>query len=371
MLYEVTNKSLSEDSSEEPGVVKYIDLSDSMTEENLYIDTVPQTREWVILRIEQLIETIINSIYNKKPLLIKLSKFGSWRFAVLVRVLDLIHESLVSNTPVTKRNIYYRDINLFKESRIVDKIIEDIAYTFRVQRSALNVLAAAKGLVCGHIKIKRKNNEEISCLQDSEVLIPSEIEIESIEIEADWILIVEKESTFRTLVISKFYDHPIAGKGVIITAKGYPDISTREFLHMISKSISTSPSPYKRSTPILCLVDYDPYGINILATYKFGSYAEAHNSHLMAIPSIKWIGVHSSDFHKNQENGYIPMNNKDIKKAFDLLQKEWIQEHINLKNELCRMIFTRVKAEIQLLSENDGRCLTEYLADKISKGEWL
>ncbi|KTW29741.1 hypothetical protein T552_00948 [Pneumocystis carinii B80] len=299
------------------------------------------------------------------------TQIGSWRFAVLIRILDLIHESLVSNTPVTKRDIYYRDINLFKNSKIVNKIIEDIAYTFKIRRSALNVLATAKGLVCGHIKIKRKNFEEINCLQDSEVLIPSETEIESIETEADWILIVEKESTFRTLLISKFYNHPVAGKGVIITAKGYPDISTREFLYMISKSISSSSSPYKRSTPILCLVDYDPHGINILATYKFGSYAEAHNSHLMAIPSIKWLGAHSNDFRKNQENGYIPMNNNDIKKAFDLLQKEWIQEHINLKNELCRMLFTRVKAEIQLLSENDEKCLTEYLADKISKGEWL
>lgn len=154
-------------------------------------------------------------------------------------------------------------------------------------------------------------------------------------------------------------------------AKGFPDISTREFLYMISKSISSSQNPYKRSTPILCLVDHDPYGIGILATYKYGSYATAHNSHLMAIPSIKWVGVHSNDFDKTQENGYIPMSKHDVKKAFELLQKEWIQDHISWRNELCRMLFTGMKAEIQLICENDGRCLTEYLADKIAKGKWI
>ncbi|KAG4301920.1 hypothetical protein PCK1_001896 [Pneumocystis canis] len=397
---------LSEESSIESEILEYINLSDDRTKEkSFYIDTVPQTRQWVIMRIEKIIETLINCIYHRKPLLLKLStrnnkcifdrktnmikrnslgkerlfrfpgktKKGSWKFAVLVRVLDLIHEALVLNTPVTKssRNIFYRDVNLFKEQKVVDNLIEDIAFTFKIRRSALNVLATAKGLVCGYIKIKRKNFEEIDCLKDSEILIPSEAEIESIEINADWILIVEKESTFRTLAISKLYDHPIAGRGVIITAKGFPDISTREFLCIISKSISSSQNPYKRSTPILCLVDYDPYGIGILATYKYGSYATAHNNHLMAIPSIKWIGVHSNDFHKNQEDGYIPMNKQDVKKAVELLQKEWIRDHISWRNELCRMLFTRVKAEIQLISENDERCLTEYLADKIAKGKWI
>ncbi|KAG5513733.1 hypothetical protein PMAC_000771 [Pneumocystis sp. 'macacae'] len=399
-----------EESSTESEVFHYIDFTGvDIEKKTLYIDTVPRTRitesfrEWVIMRIEKFIETLITCIYNRKPLLLKLStrnnkcifdrqtnmikrnsigknrffrfpdrtKKGSWKFTVLVRVLDLIHEALVSNTPVTKRNIFYRDVNLFKEQKIVDNLIEDIAFTFKVRRSALNVLATARGLVCGYIKIKRKNFDEINCLQDSEVLIPSETEIEDLEIEADWILVVEKESTFKTLTICKLHDHPIAGKGVIITAKGFPDISTREFLYMISKSILSSQNPYKRSTPILCLVDHDPYGIGILATYKYGSYATAHNSHLMAIPSIKWVGVHSNDFDKTQENGYIPMSKHDVKKAFELLQKEWIQDHISWRNELCRMLFTGMKAEIQLICENDGRCLTEYLADKISKGKWI
>ncbi|CCJ28443.1 unnamed protein product, partial [Pneumocystis jirovecii] len=353
----------SEESSTESEIIHYIDFAGvDMEKKTLYIDTVPRTS--IFDRQTNMIKR--NSIGKERFFRFPdRTKKGSWKFAVLVRVLDLIHEALVSNTP--SRNIFYRDVNLFKEQKIVDNIIEDIAFTFKIRRSALNVLATARGLVCGYIKIKRKNLDEINCLQDSEVLIPSETEIEGVEIEADWILVVEKESTFKTLTICKLYDHPVAGKGVIITAKGFPDISTREFLYMISKSISSSQNPYKRSTPILCLVDHDPYGIGILATYKYGSYATAHNSHLMAIPSIKWVGVHSNDFDKTQENGYIPMSKHDVKKAFELLQKEWIQDHISWRNELCRMLFTGMKAEIQLICENDGRCLTEYLADKIAK----
>lgn len=44
--------------------------------------------------------------------------------------------------------------------------------------------------------------------------------------------------------------------------KGYPDINTRLFVKQVSR---------KLNIPILALVDANPYGIEIMCVYRFGS----------------------------------------------------------------------------------------------------
>ena len=83
--------------------------------------------------------------------------------AVILRILDLVHEALCENTIVSKRcasiiledssqyqellnsqcrNIYYKDPELFKTQRTVDRYVDKIAYTFGVSRLALNVVSS-------------------------------------------------------------------------------------------------------------------------------------------------------------------------------------------------------------------------------------
>ena len=85
--------------------------------------------------------------------------------AVLIRILDLIHEALCDNVIVSKRcdsdslgapiwfkhgsgltfhrrNIYYKDPALFRSQSTVDIYVDKIAYTFGVSRLALNVVSA-------------------------------------------------------------------------------------------------------------------------------------------------------------------------------------------------------------------------------------
>lgn len=52
---------------------------------------------------------------------------SSWSFAAakLFRVLDIAHEALVDNTPITKRDMYYCDPNLFQTQLVVDKVSFD------------------------------------------------------------------------------------------------------------------------------------------------------------------------------------------------------------------------------------------------------
>ena len=79
-----------------------------------------------------------------------------YQSAVLLRILDLIHEALVSETVISKRSlndrylheerlnhsryIYYKDVALFQSQSVVDRYGDILANTIGVSRSALNVV---------------------------------------------------------------------------------------------------------------------------------------------------------------------------------------------------------------------------------------
>lgn len=78
--------------------------------------------------------------------------------AVVLRILELIHEALINKIILTKRcifnrrplingldlqafrDIYYRDPALFSKQSVVDRYVDDLACTFGVPRSLLNVV---------------------------------------------------------------------------------------------------------------------------------------------------------------------------------------------------------------------------------------
>lgn len=77
------------------------------------------------------------------------------------RVLCIIHNLIKSNSITTKRDIYYRDVELFETQSAVDKIVDNLAYSFGVQRLELNIVASPKGLVYGDLTIVTKNGTAI------------------------------------------------------------------------------------------------------------------------------------------------------------------------------------------------------------------
>ncbi|KAK6581907.1 hypothetical protein PZA11_005604 [Diplocarpon coronariae] len=281
----------------------------------------------------------------------------AWKFTALLRILELSHEALVTGIVTTKRDIYYRDPELFMKQVVVDRYVDDIAYTFGVGRDALNVVAAAKGLVAGSFLVTRKDESVIDFTAEPEgLLIPNPTDMDVIQfIHVRWILVVEKEATFRTLATARYWKCSIAGKGLLITAKGYPDIQTRQFLHILST--------HHPAIPILALVDFDPDGIGIMSTYKYGSQALAHEANL-AVPSVRWLGVQSHDFLEQDEGvqGLLKMSARDRRIARKMLERV-SGEHAGVEEEWMRelqvMLMLNVKAEIQILG--NGEKLGEWL----------
>lgn len=71
------------------------------------------------------------------------------------------------------------------------------------------------------------------------------------------------------------------------------------------------------------LSDADPYGIDILLVYAFGSKGMSYDSENLTIPSIRWLGVLQSDFDKFNipENCVIPLTEADKKYGSSMLNR--------------------------------------------------
>jgi len=282
--------------------------------------------------------------------------------AQLLRVMDLMHEALISDVPTTKRDLYYKDVSLFKSQAVVDRLIDDLAATFGLGRADLNVRASSKGLVCGSSLVIELVGGDIVEVNDAEgTLIPVAEEIARFDVDAAlyWVLIVEKEAVFQTLCRHKFTRHPsLPGHGLIITGKGYPDVATRQLVRTLSDNLPDC-------IPILALVDGDAYGIDILSVYKFGSISMGHEKEKLASRRIKWLGIRTSELASLglTKDSLIPITKHDEKKALAMLHRSGVPK--KWRRELQYMLHNRRKAEIEVLSSVQSPSNTAASSDEI------
>lgn len=70
------------------------------------------------------------------------------------------------------RDIYYRDPDLFVKQAVVDRYLDDLAFTLNISRDALNVVATAKGLIAGSLLVHKHDGQIIDCRAENEVFFP-------------------------------------------------------------------------------------------------------------------------------------------------------------------------------------------------------
>ncbi|KAF2852027.1 DNA topoisomerase IV, alpha subunit [Plenodomus tracheiphilus IPT5] len=290
----------------------------------------------------------------------------AWNFTVLLRIMEIIHSGLIGNTVMTKRDIYYHHPDLFVKQAVVDRYVDDLACTFGISRLQLNVTAAAKGLVAGNFTLVRASGNEVHAINEAEgMLIPTIGEEDMLSLNlVRWILVIEKEATFRALLSSPHWE-AMKSYGVVLTAKGYPDIASRRFLRHLAD--------HNPRIPIYAFVDLDPDGIAIMYTYKYGSYRLAHedvtpnNTYGLSLPKIRWLGVKVHHISRTPVDegdtdtdavprlqGLMKLTARDRAKAIRMLEwdlcahdgpeQEWRQE-------LQSMLMLNLKAEMQILDE--------------------
>lgn len=187
------------------------------------------------------------------------------RLAQLFRLLEEVSFALSTGQQVTKRDLYYKAPQLFGRQGVVDQLLDKVVRGLGVSRNATGIVASVKGLFAvgrGCDMTLRKllrdqygegsdhplsRAEEVCYAIEAQsvTLVPSMDDLLHIDTIAKWVLIVEKEAVFKTVVDSKLLgderDVLTVGKslgarfsslgpGVIVTGKGYPNLATKDFL---------------------------------------------------------------------------------------------------------------------------------------------
>lgn len=249
----------------------------------------------------------------------------------------------------------------------IEASLNDICCLVGCSRVHLHILAQTKGLVYGNLKYQLKTGEKIDCFSKKEgtPMPNSNVPITRIESDAKFILVIEKDSVFQKIIsqeskttFCKSY------KAILVTAKGYPDVNTRAFLSFVWS---------KLNIPILALTDADPHGVEIIFSYKFGSYTTAYEGPTIAIPQMRWLGLLPSDVEKLSipEAKTIPQTDLDRKKINSLLARPYLSDKTGWKDQLMLMRSTGRKAELEVIDESGEFLVSTYLPNKLRYASWL
>ncbi|KAJ5573853.1 uncharacterized protein N7459_008280 [Penicillium hispanicum] len=338
-----------------------LSLSPSEGQPSITLRTRPTVRDCSINSTNGTLEARSQQGSNRTNVWPGRTSFEAWKFTVIIRVLAVIDEALRTGQKISKRDIFYIDPAYFQSQRTVDAVIDDIAFTIGVDRGALHVEAAAKGLVAGQFRLKRESQVVLDARYTSpDTLIPRLQDDDDIDISgARWVLVVEKEAVFHRLARNDFHTNAIAGNGILVTGKGYPDLCTREFLRRLFDVSSTS---NHRPPRFYALVDGDPDGIAIMSTYKHGSLAHLHDNARLVIPALHWLGLRVSDAVMRAEVAtdvtLLGLTVRDRRKIVTMLRNNPVYANdgpeVEWRVELQRMLMLNVKTEIEVLYEHDG-----------------
>ncbi|RDE16323.1 MAG: hypothetical protein C4K47_01710 [Candidatus Thorarchaeota archaeon] len=280
------------------------------------------------------------------------------------RVMEIVYQLLRSGLHATKRELYYADVNLFRDQRYSDKIIEDVASMLPTTRDSIHVVAAARGSAMGRIVI-RDAGDRIDLTQMGTggwAITPFLDQVEIVESDAEFILLSEKDAAVMRLAEAKYWNRQPC---IVITGKGSGDIATRAFLKTMVKELEI---------PAFALMDSDPYGHYIYSVFLRGSKRLSYESPFIATPELKLLGVLSRDLDefKIPKSVRIPMMPADIKRVKEMLKEPFVQKNDPWVEDLQLMLRIKEKAEIQAFASHGFEYLTdEYIPRKLETGDWI
>jgi DNA topoisomerase VI subunit A len=275
---------------------------------------------------------------------------------------EKIHASIRDMYYNLKRTLPDSNENTFDEQSESDPIIVDLEVAIDVLREQLHLTTDRKGIVAGNVVIEDRGDKiDWSKLGSGGWSIPSTVdEIGFAKVDANFVLIVEKNAGFERLHEDKFWQKQHC---ILIGTGGQPSRGTRLLIQRLNQ---------EHKLPIYVMTDADSYGWYIYSVIKSGSISLAHVSDRIATPSAKFVGLTISDiFEYDLKKCTIKAKEVDIKRAKELLNYEWFKKP-HWQKEINLMIQKGVKAEIEALSHRGLKFMSEeYLPAKIKKKEFL
>ncbi|XP_028077335.1 meiotic recombination protein SPO11-2 isoform X1 [Camellia sinensis] len=282
------------------------------------------------------------------------------------KVMEMCYQVLVQEKRLTQRELFYKLLcdspDYFTSQLQVNRTIQDVVALLRCSRYSLGIMASSRGAIAGRLLLQEPNQEVVDCSAcgSSGYTISGDLNLlEKLVMKTDarYIIVVEKHAIFQRLAEDCVYNQI---PSILITAKGYPDIATRFLLHRISKTFP--------DLPIFGLVDWNPAGLAILCTFKFGSIGMGLEAYRYAC-NVKWLGLRRDDLELIPEQSFMPLKPKDVQIAKSLASSEILQD--NYKEELAVMVQSGKRAEIEALYFHGYDFLGKYLAKKIVLANYI
>lgn len=281
------------------------------------------------------------------------------KFTIYFKILHLIYNQLKLNNVVSKRQLYYLDVNLFQNQSIVDNCVDKIADCLGVSIEDLKISASQKGLVYGDLEILTNTNVIYSTKRsNSSTLIPPislNSKPEDLKItfnnnsweQPNAIIILEKDAILSGLINNEI-NAPQFQNSILITGRGFPDRLTKHFIYILTKTFS--------QIPIYGYFDSDIYGLMIAIDYKFKNFNSPCQNLI-----IKGASLFPKHFNTNCKMDYfIPLNDRDV--FVTISQFQSLLDNNNLKHNLAsliihmqRSLFLQVKRELQLFDILDDQ----------------
>uniref|UniRef100_A0A8R1DJB8 DNA topoisomerase (ATP-hydrolyzing) n=1 Tax=Caenorhabditis japonica TaxID=281687 RepID=A0A8R1DJB8_CAEJA len=320
--------------------------------------------EFALADIEEQMES------GKKMLVLRTSfdgsnfhlKYGEQRKLKLERDLNClrqVYDLLENDKKSTKREMYYEFKALFTTQKNMDSSIRSICELLDEKRENLNIQASGRGLLRGAITFM---TDEMGVVDGrvQDVLITDNLITPDFICDADFLLVVEKDTTFQKLLDENF--QAIFPRAILVTAKGYPDISTRNLVKFIAE---------KRRLPVFGLFDADPHGIEIYLTYKYGAREQKAEGRGAFVPSLQWIGMFPSDFHHFpiDASQRLPLTSHDHVKLTRLIPRAIQLDEQKAAQELDWMLQNKCKLELESITMCGKEFMSRYLIAPRVRGE--
>ncbi|XP_077245506.1 sporulation 11-2 isoform X4 [Tasmannia lanceolata] len=256
------------------------------------------------------------------------------------KVMELCFQILVQEKLVTQRELFYKLLcdspDYFTSQVQVNRTVQDVVALLRCSRQSLGIMASSRGAVVGRLLLQEPDQEIVECsvLGSAGHAITGNLNsLKKLVLHSDarYIIVVEK----RLAEDRMFNQIP----SILITAKGYPDIATR-----------------------------NPAGLAILCTYKFGSIGMGLEAYRYAC-NIKWLGLRGDDLQLIHQHSYVPLKPRDLQIAKSLMSSAMLEDIY--RAELTSMVNNGHKVEIEALYSHGYDFLGKYIAKKIVQTDYI
>jgi DNA topoisomerase-6 subunit A len=289
-------------------------------------------------------------------------------FAQYVVMASAIRRLLDEEMESTIRGMYYATLSTVGDEKNKQKFwnsqensddaIKAVELLTGVPREEFSVTSKPKGMISGPITL-RVGGDLIDCSLGSKAtsqLIPTNIrDVEILNVKADFVLVVEKDTVLNNIRKSGFIQKYNA---ILMTGSGEPDRASR----MMVKTLNEE---WKK--PVVIFADADPWGLGIALRYKIGSESLSYDSDRLVTPNAKVLGMLFSDIYEYNipEVARLAASDEDLNRANDMKRKPWLQEK-RWQKELNLFLQRKEKCELDAFFKHGFKYLAEtYLPQKL------